>query len=192
MWFKKRSNRNTDSQQRTRNGAVSHPRECIAQIKRIDINNIIEVAGSNLELNDEYTEIIIKQAKASFRSALISALGGLFVLSVVATCLVLSRQDTIQIYLITGLGTAISSFVSATGFCLYKSAMEHFEIFHFCLARTEIILMEISICKQIQNEDKRDATYADIVESLEELAVHISPYRQKSPRTMNKNKAQTA
>ena len=159
----------------------------IEDIRNARSDDIQQVGASNLNLNDMYCTSIIKQANRSFRSALVSASVGLVFFLLCAGFLIFDKQDAVQLSFITGLGAAVTAIVSGTSFYLYTQAMRHFEAFHLCLARTEIVLLENSICKQIEDPAKRDAAYASIVENIENLAVLITSYGQKSQGTMNKN-----
>ena len=172
----------------TANSSASQQRESVAEvsdIRRADAKNIQEVAGSNLNLNDKYCQSIIKQANRSFWSALIAASVGLVVFLAGAVFLIVTKQDAVQMTVITGLGAAITAIVSGTSFYLYTQAMRHFEAFHLCLARTEIVLLENSICQQIKDQAKRDEAYAGIVGNIEHLAILITSYPQKSLQTTN-------
>ena len=179
------SNGNVDHQRQTANGSTSQQQWISDVIRSADANDIQQVAASNLNLNDRYCQSIIRQANRSFWSALISASVGLVVFLSGAIFLVFSKQDAVQVTLITSLGAAITTFISGTSFYLYTHAMRHFEAFHLCLARTEIVLLENSICKQIEDQTRRDAAYASVVENIESLAVLITSYGQKSQGTKN-------
>jgi len=185
-------NDNIDHQGQRANGSTSQEaqgriaKKEIEAIRNAPADNIQQVGAYNLNLNDMYCESIIKQANRSFWSALISASVGLVFFLLGAAFLLFNKQDAGQLSLITSLGAAVTAFVSGTSFYLYTQAMRHFEAFHLCLARTEIVLLENSICKQIEDPTKRDAAYASIVENIENLAVLITSYGQKSQGTTNK------
>jgi hypothetical protein len=185
-------NDNVDYQGQRVNGSTSPEaqgriaKKEIEAIRSAAADNIQQVGAYNLNLNDMYYESIIKQAKRSFWSALISASVGLVFFLISAAFLLFNKQDAGQLSLITSLGAALTAFVSGTSFYLYTQAMRHCEAFHLCLARTEIVLLENSICKQIKEPTKRDAAYASIVENIENLAVLITSYEQKSQGTTNK------
>ena len=186
-------NGNTDDRREGANGtalqgaqAAFSKREMVA-VGAAHAGNIQQVGASNLNLNDMYCESIIKQANRSFWSALISASVGLGFFLLCTGLLIVNKQDAVQLSVITGLGAAVTTIVSGTSFYLYTQAMRHFEAFHLCLARTEIVLLENSICKQIEDQAKRDAAYAGIVDNIENLAVLITSFGQKSQGTTNKN-----
>jgi hypothetical protein len=185
-------NDNVDHQGQRANGSTSQEaqgriaKKEIEAIRSAPADNIQQVGAYNLNLNDMYCESIIKQANRSFWSALISASVGLVFFLLSAALLLFNKQDAGQLSLITSLGAAVTAFVSGTSFYLYTQAMRHFEAFHLCLARTEIVLLENSICKQIEDPTQRDAAYASIVENIENLAVLITSYGQKSQGTTNK------
>jgi TRADD-N domain-containing protein len=185
-------NDNVDYQGQRANGSTSQEaqgriaKKEIEAIRNAPADNIQQVGAYNLNLNDMYCESIIKQANRSFWSALISASVGLVFFLSGAALLLFNKQDAGQLSLVTSLGAAVTAFVSGTSFYLYTQAMRHFEAFHLCLARTEIVLLENSICKQIEDPTKRDAAYASIVENIENLAVLITSYGQKSQGTTNK------
>jgi hypothetical protein len=185
-------NDNVDYQGQRANGSTSQEaqgriaKKEIEAIRNAPADNIQQVGAYNLNLNDMYCESIIKQANRSFWSALISASVGLVFFLLGAAFLIFNKQDAGQLSLVTSLGAAVTAFVSGTSFYLYTQAMRHFEAFHLCLARTEIVLLENSICKQIEDPTKRDAAYASIVENIENLAVLITSYGQKSQGTTNK------
>src|SRR5260370_27689986 len=107
---------------------------------------------------------MIKQAKRSFWSALISASVGLVFFLISAAFLLFNKQDAGQLSLITSLGAALTAFVSGTSFYLYTQAMRHCEAFHLCLSITEIILLENSIFKQIKDQTNPNTTYPNIIE----------------------------
>ena len=185
-------NDNVDHQGQRANGSTSQEaqggiaKKEIEAIRSAHADDIQQVGAYNLNLNDMYCESIIKQANRSFWSALISASVGLVFFLLGAAFLLFNKQDAGQLSLITSLGAAVTAFVSGTSFYLYTRAMRHCEAFHLCLARTEIVLLENSICKQIEDPTKRDAAYASIVENIENLAVLITSYGQKSQGTTNK------
>jgi hypothetical protein len=163
--------------------------EAITRIYDTDASDIQKVGAANLNLNDLYCESIINQANRSFWSALIAAMVGLLFFLGAVAFIVLSHQNAEQLSLVTGLGTAITACVSGTSFYLYRSTMKHFEAFHLCLARTEIVLLENSVCKQIEDVNKRDAAYADVVENIEHLAVLLTTGQSsKKNSAMNGNK----
>lgn len=149
-------------------------KDAIKHLYETDDRNIQKVGAANLNLNNLYCESIIRQADRSFWSALVSAAGGLIFFLGAAAFLVLNKQDSVQVAVIGSLGTAITACVSGTSFYLYRYTMGHFEAFHLCLARTEIVLLENSVCKQIEDVTQRDAAYASVVENIEKLTLLIS------------------
>jgi hypothetical protein len=178
-------NGNAGDQPQTAPGSTPQQKELISDISLADAKNIQQVAASNLNLSDKYCQSIIRQANRSFWSALISASVGLVVFLAGTAFLLVTKQDAVQMAVITGLGTAITAFVSGTSFYLYTQAMRHFEAFHLCLARTEVVLLENSICQQIEDQAKRDEAYAGIVGNIEHLAILITSYGQQSQQTTN-------
>ena len=149
-------------------------KDAIEHLCETDDRNMQKVGAANLNLNNLYCESIIKQANRSFWSALVAAVVGLIFFLGAAAFLLLSKQDTGQVAVICSLGTAITACVSGTSFYLYRYTMGHFEAFHLCLARTEIVLLENSMCKQIEDVTQRDTAYASIVENIEKLTLLIS------------------
>lgn len=162
----------------TRPSSRMHPRQrandAITRIYDTDASDIQKVGAANLNLNDLYCESIIKQANRSFWSALIAAATGLVFFLGTAAFVVLGKQSAEQLPLVSSLGTAITACISGTSFYLYRSTMRHFEAFHLCLARIEIVLLENSVCKQIEDVAKRDAAYAKVVGNIEQLAILIT------------------
>ena len=162
----------------TRPGSRMHPRQraddAITRIYDTDASDIQKVGAANLNLNDLYCESIIKQANRSFWSALIAGATGLVFFLGAAAFVVLSKQSAGQLPLVSSLGAAITTCISGTSFYLYRSTMRHFEAFHLCLARTEIVLLENSVCKQIEDVARRDAAYTKVIENIEQLAILIT------------------
>ena len=154
-------------------------------IRNADASDTQQVAAFNLALNNEYCEAVIKHANRSFWSAIIAASVGLVFFVMASALLMLYKQDATQLSLITSLGAAITAFVSGTSFYLYTHAMRHFEAFHMCLARTEIVLLENSICCKIHDPAQRDAAFAGVVGNIEKLAIRMTSYeprRQESTK----------
>jgi hypothetical protein len=152
-------------------------KDAIKHLCETDDRNMQKVGAANLNLNNLYCESIIKQANRSFWSALVAAVVGLIFFLGAAAFLLLSKQDSGQVAVLGSLGTAITACVSGTSFYLYRYTMGHFEAFHLCLARTEIVLLENSVCKQIEDVSKRDAAYASVVENIEKLTLLLTASR---------------
>ncbi len=152
-------------------------KDAIKHLCETDDRNMQKVGAANLNLNNLYCESIIKQANRSFWSALVAAVVGLIFFLGAAAFLLLSKQDSGQVAVIGSLGTAITACVSGTSFYLYRYTMGHFEAFHLCLARTEIVLLENSVCKQIEDVSKRDAAYASVVGNIEKLTLLLTASR---------------
>jgi hypothetical protein len=152
-------------------------KDAIKHLCETDDRNMQKVGAANLNLNNLYCESIIKQANRSFWSALVAAVVGLIFFLGAAAFLLLSKQNSGQVAVIGSLGTAITACVSGTSFYLYRYTMGHFEAFHLCLARTEIVLLENSVCKQIEDVSKRDAAYASVVENIEKLTLLLTASR---------------
>lgn len=152
-------------------------KDAIKHLCETDDRNMQKVGAANLNLNNLYCESIIKQANRSFCSALVAAVVGLIFFLGAAAFLLLSKQDSGQVAVLGSLGTAITACVSGTSFYLYRYTMGHFEAFHLCLARTEIVLLENSMCKQIEDVSKRDAAYASVVGNIEKLTLLLTASR---------------
>lgn len=152
-------------------------KDAIKHLCETDDRNMQKVGAANLNLNNLYCESIIKQANRSFWSALVAAVVGLIFFLGAAAFLLLSKQDSGQVAVLGSLGTAITACVSGTSFYLYRYTMGHFEAFHLCLARTEIVLLENSMCKQIEDVSKRDAAYASVVGNIEKLTLLLTASR---------------
>ncbi len=164
--------------------------ELIYAISKTNATNLQQVGATNLILNDRYCLSIIRQADRSFWCALGAAIIGLIFFLVGIVILLQHQQDATQVTLITGLGTAITAFVSGSSFYLYQQAMQHFETFHLCLARTEIVLLENSICTQIKDQTKQDDAYKDIIHNIEDLALLITKNHKAANTTKSKIQSQ--
>lgn len=160
-------------------------RDAIKRICDTDARDIQKVGANNLNLNHLYCESLLKQADRSFWSALVAAVVGLVFFFGAAAFLILSKQDTGQLAVISSLGTAIVACVSGTSFYLYRYTMGHFEAFHLCLARTEIVLLENSVCRQIEDVTRRDAAYASVVANMEKLIFLITAGQSTAQDTVN-------
>jgi hypothetical protein len=66
--------------------------------------------------------------------------------------------------------------------------MGHFEAFHLCLARTEIVLLENSVCRQIEDVTRRDAAYASVVANMEKLIFLITASQSTTQDMVNNGK----
>lgn len=165
-------------------------KDAIKHLCETDDRNMQKVGAANLNLNNLYCESIIKQANRSFWSALVAAVVGLIFFLGAAAFLLLSKQDSGQVAVIGSLGTAITACVSGTSFYLYRYTMGHFEAFHLCLARTEIVLLENSVCKQIEDVSKRDAAYASVVGNIEKLTLLLTASRSIKGIVKNGRRAQ--
>ena len=165
-------------------------KDAIKHLCETDDRNMQKVGAANLNLNNLYCESIIKQANRSFWSALVAAVVGLIFFLGAAAFLLLSKQDSGQVAVIGSLGTAITACVSGTSFYLDRYTMGHFEAFHLCLARTEIVLLENSVCKQIEDVSKRDAAYASVVGNIEKLTLLLTASRSIKGIVKNGRRAQ--
>lgn len=163
-------------------------RDAIKRIYDTDARDIQKVGAANLNLNNLYCESLLKQADRSFWSALVAAVVGLVFFFGAAAFLMLSKQDTGQSVVISSLGTAIVACVSGTSFYLYRYTMGHFKAFHLCLARTEIVLLENSVCRQIEDVTRRDAAYASVVANMEKLIFLITASQSTTQDMVNNGK----
>ena len=145
--------------------------------------------GIHFVLNAFYHERILAQANKSFYCALISAVIGFALFAFTAFYLM---NDPVKLALIGGVSTAITGVVSGTSFYLYRCTLRQFETFHTCLARTELLLLGNSFCKQITDEQEQNTAYMNIIRNIADLTKLISSCEQKEEQSMSNSHATIA
>lgn len=150
--------------------------KAINRVHKVNPKNLQCVSSANFVLNERYHQDILDQANKSFRTALVSSIiGGVFFL---LTAAFFMMKDATLVYLISGVGAAITALVSGTSFYLYRTTLKQLEHFHTCLARTEMLLLGNSLCKQME-EKEQNKGYMKLVENIAELTMLISNCDQK-------------
>lgn len=142
----------------------------LLKVSEASADNLQAVAASNLELGSCYYDSALQQANKSFISALIAAAIGL-ILFVLSVLFLMLHGEGSQI---AAIGGALIEVISGINFYLYIRASKQLESFHICLARTELLLLANSVCKQMHNRDKQDEVYTNIIQNIGNLAIIIT------------------
>jgi hypothetical protein len=126
----------------------------VERISRADPANVQEIAASQIQLLGNYYDLVLGQARRSFRWALIAAGVGLaFFLGAVAF-LVLRYQDISKISIISG---ALIEVISAINFYLYGRTSAQLAEFHTRLGSTQRFLLANSLAESLEGEHKQRA-----------------------------------
>ena len=83
-------------------------------------------------------------------------------------------QHLTQFALIATVGSALTAVISGTTFYLYRRTLTSFEDIHKCLARTELLLLGNSLCRQIHDKEKQIDAYMELIKNVTQLTVLIS------------------
>jgi hypothetical protein len=150
----------------------------IDRVSKSDLNNLPEIAASQLEIINSYYQGVLAQAQRSFLWALIAAGVGLgFFIGSVVFLITQQSNNLSAVSLISG---ALIEVISAINFYLYAKASSQLAAFHVALERTQRMLMANSICELIEG-DLKQSTRADLVRRVAGLPVASLPAEVPQP-----------
>ncbi len=133
---------------------ISSAADRLSQAKPEDIQ---EIAASQIKLLASYYDLVLGQARKSFRWALIAAgIGLMFFLASVGFLLSQQPQNLANISLISG---ALIEVISAINFYLYGKTSAQLATFHTRLGTTQRFLLANSMCESLEGEFKQKARY---------------------------------
>lgn len=132
--------------------------ETIARVASVDPTNIQEVAASQIGISNLYYDEVLKQAKRSFRAAIVAAVLGLvFLLSAVMIALLTEEMSA---SVISSIGGAVVEAISGLNFWLYGRAAAQLDQFHQRLERMQRYLLANSVCFNIEESQRAAALNA--------------------------------
>ena len=137
--------------------------EPIKRLSETDPSKVQEIVASQLELLYMYHNLVLDQAKKSFRWALIAAgLGSAFFLASVSFLLFKQSQDIAVISLISG---ALIEIISGINFFLYGKTSAQLADFQTRLDKTQRFMLANSVCEGLSEEFKQKSR-SDLVRAI--------------------------
>jgi len=136
--------------------------EAYLNVENADPTNIQQIAASQIELLPAYHNLVLDQARRSFRWALIAAgIGlGFFIASV--SFLLFQQAQISTISLISG---SLIEVIAAINFYLYGKTSEQLANFQARLDTTQRFLLANSVCEVLDNEFKQQSR-AELVKAI--------------------------
>lgn len=129
--------------------------EPIQRLSQTDPSQVQEIVASQIQLLNVYYEVVLDQARKSFRWALIAAgVGSAFFLAAVSFLLLRQSQDIAFISLISG---ALIEVISCINFFLYGKTSAQLAEFQTRLDKTQRFLLANSVCEGLGEEFKQQA-----------------------------------
>lgn len=127
--------------------------EPIRRLFEADPSKIQEIAASQIQLLNIYHNVVLDQAKNSFRWALVAAgTGFCFFLASVMFLLFRNDQDIAVISLISG---ALIEIIAGLNFYLYGKTSAQLSEFQNRLDKTQRYLLANSVCEGLDEESKQ-------------------------------------
>ena len=123
-------------------------------------------ASAQITILDSYHEEVFKQAKSSFRYALIVSIVG-FVFFLFSTFSVQNNQEKEKV-LIPLIGAGIAEIFAGVNFYLYYQANKQLSDFYRQINRTQRYLLANSICGSLEGEIKQKAI-SELVKTISDL-----------------------
>ena len=146
------------------------------RLSRTKPEDIQEIAASQIKLLAGYYDLVLGQARRSFRWALTAAgIGLLFFLASVGFLLLQRPQSLAAISLISG---ALIEIISAINFYLYGKTSAQLAMFHTRLDTTQRFLLANSMCESLDGDFKQKARYELIQTVARVEAANISEHLQ--------------
>jgi len=135
----------------------------VDRLSKAQPGDVQEIAASQIQLLTSYYDLVLGQARKSFRWALIAAgIGLVFFLASLAFLLLVQLQSVATVSLISG---AIIEVISAINFYLYKTTSDQLAKFHIRLDVTQRFLLANSICDSLEGDTKSKARY-EIIKTI--------------------------
>src|SRR5579863_8431912 len=118
-----------------------------------------QVGAALLELNKQYYNSVLEQARQSFTWALVAAIAGLFFFLGAVGFLLLRQPENIS-YVSVICGSIVEA-ISGLNFYLYGRAASQLKIFHIPLDRTQRFILANDICSSLG--EKKEETRAKLI-----------------------------
>lgn len=135
----------------------------IERLSKTDPSKVQEIVASQIELLSIYHNLVLDQARRSFRWALIAAgIGFGFFLASVAFLLFQQAQNTAVISLISG---ALIEVISGINFFLYGKTSAQLAEFQTRLDKTQRFLLANSVCEGL-NEEFKQKSRSNLVRAI--------------------------
>lgn len=129
----------------------------IERLSKAKPNDIQGIVASQIQLLDNYYDLVLEQARKSFKWALIAAgVGFLFFVASVILLLIYRIQNISTISLIGG---TLMEIISGINFHLYGRASKQLAHFHTRLDLTQRYLLANSLCENLEKNLKQKALY---------------------------------
>lgn len=156
------------------------------RLSKADPADVLEIAASQIRLLDEYHEIVLAQARKSFRLAAFMAVSGLVLFAFAVSQLLLQGANDAAI--IAGIGGAVVEVVSGIGFYLYAKASGQLAEFQSRLDRTQRFLLANSICGSLKPA-ARDEARAELIRAVAGLSL-LLPESERALRAESRQGGQ--
>jgi hypothetical protein len=145
--------------------------DVVFRLSQTDPSKVQEVAASQVELLTIYHNVVLDQARRSFRWALIAAMIGLgFFLAAVAFLLLQQPQNLATVSLISG---ALIEIISGINFYLYGKTSAQLAEFQTRLDQTQRFLLANSVCEGLEGDYKQQ-TRAQLVGEIASASRRLS------------------
>lgn len=133
----------------------NHYQSILKSLVEANPADVQRIAATQIELLSRYYEEVLKQSKASFSSAIIAAILGLFffITATVFSFIV----DDFNVSIVGVISGLIIEFVSAINFYLYNRSSLQMAEYQERLDRTQRFLIANSICEGMESDVKQQA-----------------------------------
>ena len=130
-------------------------KDSVDRLSRASPDNVQEIAASQIQLLNNYYDLVLGQAKQSFKWALVAAgVGLLFLIASLGFILLRQLQAVAIISLLSG---SLVEVISAINFYLYGQTSLQLSKFHTRLDMTQRHLLANSICECLEGDYKHQA-----------------------------------
>lgn len=137
--------------------------ESLDRLSKADRADVQEIAASQIELLSAYYNLVLEQARRSFKWALVAAGVGLgFFLGSVVFLLLRQFHNVAVVSLISG---SLVEAIAGINFYLYGRTSDQLADFHARLDATQRFLLANSICESLEGEFKERAR-SDLVRTI--------------------------
>lgn len=130
----------------------------VERLSKTDPTKVQEIVARQVELLTIYHNVVLDQAKRSFRWALVAAMAG-FAFYLAAVIFVLLRQPE-SIAIISVISGALIQVISGINFYLYGRTSAQLADFQSRLDRSQRFLLANSVCEGLEGEHKQQARAA--------------------------------
>lgn len=141
--------------------------QAVDRLETADQGDPVQVAGSQVMLISNFYNIVLDQARRSFRGALAASIVGLlFFLGAVAFVLHEKGSNAAIVSVISG---AIVELLAGVNFYLYAKTTDQLSVFHARLDVTQRFLLANSFCESLEGECKQK-TRSELIARLTTVA----------------------